>query len=84
MRFPLDVRYNDYDAAGHVNNAVYWTAVEEDLRVVEAPLVAEVERRGAALDGDAVVRRDGDRWWVCAPDGQIHASFAVGGRTVDA
>ena len=28
MRFPIDVRYNDYDAAGHVNNAVYLTYFE--------------------------------------------------------
>jgi len=28
MIFPLDVRYSDYDAAGHVNNAVYLTYFE--------------------------------------------------------
>src|SRR3712207_5693923 len=28
MRFPLEVRYNDYDVAGHVNNAVYLTYFE--------------------------------------------------------
>jgi len=28
MRFPLETRYNDYDAAGHVNNAVYLTYFE--------------------------------------------------------
>ena len=28
MRFPLDVRYADYDTAGHVNNAVYLTYFE--------------------------------------------------------
>ncbi len=80
---PWRFRAGDLDVAGHVNNAAYWTVVEEDLRRLEGPLAAEVEHRGAALDGDAVVRRDGDRWWVCAPDGQIHASFVVGGRTVD-
>jgi acyl-ACP thioesterase len=80
---PWRFRAADLDVAGHVNNAAYWTVVEEDLRRLEGPLAAEVEHRGAALDGDAVVRRDGDRWWVCAPDGQIHASFVVGGRTVD-
>jgi acyl-CoA thioester hydrolase len=28
MRFPLDLRYNDYDTNGHVNNAVYLTYFE--------------------------------------------------------
>ena len=28
MRFDLETRYNDYDVAGHVNNAVYLTYFE--------------------------------------------------------
>ena len=28
MRFPLHVRYNDYDTKGHINNAVYLTYFE--------------------------------------------------------
>lgn len=28
MRFPLEVRYNDYDTKGHINNAVYLTYFE--------------------------------------------------------
>jgi acyl-CoA thioester hydrolase len=28
IRVPLQVRYNDYDAAGHVNNAVYFSYFE--------------------------------------------------------
>ena len=28
MRFDLETRYNDYDTAGHVNNAVYLTYFE--------------------------------------------------------
>jgi acyl-CoA thioester hydrolase len=28
MRFPLAVRYNDYDTKGHINNAVYLTYFE--------------------------------------------------------
>ena len=28
MRFPIEVRYNDYDTKGHINNAVYLTYFE--------------------------------------------------------
>jgi acyl-CoA thioester hydrolase len=28
VRFPLEVRYNDYDTKGHINNAVYLTYFE--------------------------------------------------------
>lgn len=28
MRFPLEIRYPDYDAKGHINNAVYLTYFE--------------------------------------------------------
>ena len=74
-------RAADLDVAGHVNNAAYWTVVEEDLGDVTTPVVFEVEHRGAAAAGDALVRTSEDRWWVCGDDGEIHASLA---RTVDA
>lgn len=28
LRFPLEVRYNDYDTKGHINNALYLTYFE--------------------------------------------------------
>jgi acyl-ACP thioesterase len=75
---PWSFRLADLDVADHVNNAAYWTVVEQDLAgEVAVPVSAEVEYRGAAGAGDALVRRDGQRWWICAPDGQVHASAVL-------
>jgi acyl-ACP thioesterase len=75
---PWRFRRADLDIADHVNNAMYWTVLEEDLDPAAAlPRSAEIEYRGAALAGEALVRRDGGRWWVCAPDGTVHASIAA-------
>ena len=76
---PWHFRRADLDVADHVNNAVYWTVLEEDLDPgADPPAAAEIEFRGAALAGDARVRRDGHRWWVCHPDGTVHASLVTG------
>ncbi len=48
MRFPLQLRYNDYDSKGHVNNAVYLTYFE--LGRVQAWLAA-----GGEVDGDFIL-----------------------------
>ncbi|HEX2102815.1 MAG TPA: acyl-ACP thioesterase domain-containing protein [Solirubrobacteraceae bacterium] len=61
---PWRFRAADLDLAGHVNNAVYWQVLEEEL-VADAPaaLDAEIEHRAAADAGDAVVAAaDGMRW----------------------
>jgi hypothetical protein len=51
----------DLDLAGHVNNAVYWEALEDELvaREPEAGLEAEIEHRAAAGAGEATVLADG-------------------------
>ena len=69
---PWRFRVADLDVAGHVNNAAYWTVLGDHA----TPAAAEVEYRSAALAGDAVVRRDGDRL-VGATDGTVHASFVM-------
>ena len=54
-RWPL--RVTDFDVMGHMNNAAYWAAVEEELRRrrdLRAPLRAEVEFRVAIEPGDDV------------------------------
>ncbi len=72
----MALRFSDFDAIGHVNNAVYWEAVEEYLagdRSLRAPLHVTVEHhraleRGARpviavhrLEGRTVLRYvDGD------------------------
>ena len=53
--FPL--RFTDFDVLNHVNNAVYWEAVEEELarrRELRAPLRAELEHRAPIEPGAAV------------------------------
>ena len=54
-RWPL--RATDFDVMGHMNNAAYWAAVEEELRrrrELRAPLGAEVEFRAAIEPDDEV------------------------------
>jgi acyl-ACP thioesterase len=76
---PWGFRGADLDLAGHVNNAVYWQVVEEEL-VAEEPsggLVAEIEHRAAADAGPAeVLSADGMRWIVAA--GEVVATLALG------
>ena len=73
-RRPWPLRSSDVDLHGHVNNAVYWQAVEDALRDspvdVSLPLVAELDYRDPVdladpvellVDGDTHVLRVGFR-----------------------
>ena len=67
------VRRTDIDRHGHVNNAVYWQAVEEVLDDPAAPLSAQLDYRAPLDLGDDVrlaVARD--------VDGVIELGFLVG------
>jgi acyl-ACP thioesterase len=82
---PWRFRAADLDLADHVNNAVYWQALEEDLAGDGArePFDAEIEHRAPADVGEALIVRDGDMLWISAPDGVVLASMAIpGGPTV--
>jgi acyl-ACP thioesterase len=62
---PWRFRAADLDLAGHVNNAVYWQGVEEELVAAEPAggVDVEIEYRAAGDVGDAVVlAADGMRW----------------------
>jgi acyl-ACP thioesterase len=49
---PWPLRATDFDASGHVNNAIYWAAAEEALAGLGwRPASAEVEFNRAALPG---------------------------------
>jgi len=49
---PWPLRVTDFDASGHVNNAIYWAAAEDALaRLGWRPARAEVEFHRAALPG---------------------------------
>ena len=81
---PWRFRAADLDVAGHVNNAAYWTVLEDDLGAagpVMEPVTVEIEHRGAAGAGAAVIRRVQRRWWICATSGEAHASIVL---TMDA
>ena len=73
-------RTADLDAALHVNNAAYWTVLEEELVEHDAatPLDAEIEHRSATGAGPVEVLADGAHRWVVAGD-EVLATFALGG-----
>ncbi len=82
MRIPLQIRYNDFDARGHVNNAIYLTYFElgrmaawsAAAGLVDAYfIVAEARIRyvspamlGDALDVEVTTREVRNKAWVWA------------------
>jgi acyl-ACP thioesterase len=78
-RTPWHFRAADLDLADHVNNAVYWQALEERIagEAVPEPLDAEIEHRGPADAGEATIRTDGAGLWIADRDGEILASLFV-------
>jgi acyl-ACP thioesterase len=77
---PWRFRAADLDLAGHVNNAVYWQVVEEELVAAEPAggLDVEIEHRAAGDVGDAVVLAgDGMRW--VAAGGEVLATVRLAG-----
>ena len=77
---PWRFRAADLDLAGHVNNAVYWQVLEEELLGEEpaGALVAEIEHRAAGDAGEATVHAAGAHRWIVAPDGTVLATLALG------
>jgi acyl-ACP thioesterase len=70
-------RRTDADVADHVNNAAYWSPVEEVLGD-PGSLDTEIEFREPAQPG-TVHLLSGDRiLWITAPDGRVHASVVFG------
>jgi acyl-ACP thioesterase len=75
---PWSFRHADLDMAGHVNNAVYWAVVEEELAGAELPAAwrGEIEHRGPAAAGPATVAAAGPLRWIGA-GGDTVASLAA-------
>ena len=74
---PWHFRGADLDLAGHVNNAVYWEALEDEL-VVNEPgdgLDAEIEHRAATSAGEATILADGPMRWIVGADGAVVATL---------
>jgi acyl-ACP thioesterase len=83
-RRPWPLRFTDFDVLGHVNNAAYWEAVEEELarrRDLRPPFEATLEfvREIGRDDDVSVVVDDADDrldvWLV--GDGGVHAAARV-------
>jgi acyl-ACP thioesterase len=73
-------RAADLDMAGHVNNAVYWAVIEEELAGAELPdgWAAEIEHRAPGDAGPAEVLAAGAARWIVAR-GEVLATARVGG-----
>ncbi len=82
------LRATDLDIVGHVNNAAYWAAIEEELAARGRPRVthAEIEFRAGLDPGDAVDlavaeagpgEPPGFTAWLCVR-GDVRASVLVG------
>jgi acyl-ACP thioesterase len=77
-RHAFSLRFTDFDVLRHVNNAVYWETVEEELarrRALRAPLRAELEHRTPiepGADVEIVVQEldGGSALWLRRPDGR--------------
>lgn len=76
---PFAFRAADLDVARHVNNAAYWTALEELLAGDEpgVPFDAEVEHRAPGDAGRAQLVGDASRAWVLGPDDTTLATIVV-------
>jgi acyl-ACP thioesterase len=76
---PWRFRAADLDLAGHVNNAVYWQVVEEELAGAEpaGELQVEIEYRAPADAGEAAVLADGAMRWIVAR-GDVVATVRLG------
>ncbi len=76
---PWRFRGADLDLAGHVNNAVYWEALEDEL-VAEEPsagLQAEIEHRAPAASGEATVLAAGAMRWIADSAGAVVATLTA-------
>jgi acyl-ACP thioesterase len=80
---PWRFRAADLDLADHVNNAVYWQAVEERIGAATPdggapePFDAEIEHRAPADVGEAAVLSHGESLWIADHDGEILATLFV-------
>jgi len=76
---PWRFRGADLDMAGHVNNAVYWEALEDELvtREPAAGLEAEIEHRAPAGPGPSTVLAHGTMRWITDAAGVVVATLAA-------
>ena len=72
-------RTTECDIAGHVNNAAYWAAVEDELLRGPEParLDAEIEYRSPAQPGTLGLWRDGSLRWLAGLGAELHATILL-------
>lgn len=81
LRTQWPLRFADFDVLGHVNNAVYWAIVEDQLasrRTVRAPMTVTLEHHDGIEPSDEVVvtaldTEFGFDMWVGTASGKITA-----------
>jgi acyl-ACP thioesterase len=76
---PWTFRATECDIADHVNNAAYWTPLEEELLAGPEPerLDIELEYRAPAQPGSKRMLSAGDHRWIVSETGELHASFLL-------
>jgi acyl-ACP thioesterase len=75
---PWRFRVADLDLADHVNNAVYWQALEERIGAdAPEPFDAEIEHRSPTDAGDASLLSHGSRLWIADAAGDVVATLFV-------
>jgi acyl-ACP thioesterase len=76
---PWLFRSTELDIADHINNAAYWTVLEDELLAGPEPAAIDVELefRTPAQPGPHAVLSAGARRWVVAGDGAVHGSFLL-------
>jgi acyl-ACP thioesterase len=72
-------RAAELDIAGHINNAAYWTPIEEELLAGQEPagLDVELEYRTPSQPGSKLVLRAGSRRWIVGDGQEVHASVVL-------
>jgi acyl-ACP thioesterase len=74
-------RATESDLADHINNAAYWTPLEDELLTGEDPepeqIDVEIEFRQPAQPGIKRILAAGDRRWIVGDDGELHASLRI-------
>jgi acyl-ACP thioesterase len=76
-RTPWQFRVADLDLANHVNNAVYWQALEERLETAPEPFDAEIEHRAPTDAGTSTLLRHDKSLWITEADGEVVATLFV-------
>ena len=76
---PWRFRAADLDLAGHVNNAIYWQVLEEELVPAEpvGAVDAEIEYRAAGGAGQASVAAEDGMRWISADGGDVLATVCL-------